>query len=80
MTDRLEFDRLKKRANTARDFPAHTDPCSRHAYLIAEGLVGKGGYPMLATEKRYCAISIMATVAMLWELRAEVEKLRKVVK
>ncbi len=68
--DPADFKALKKRADKARDFPTHTDACSRHAYIMAENMVKKRGYPMLVEEPWHCAISIMATVACLWEARA----------
>ena len=59
-----------KQMNKARKFMINTDPCSRHAALIAEALAKKGAYPMLQSEPRYCAEAIALTVASLWELRS----------
>lgn len=75
--DKADFRDMKRRADNARDFPTHTDPCSRHAYLMAENMVKKRGYPMLADEPLHCAISIMATVAALWETRAKLAAIEK---
>ena len=79
-SDRLKKDKatlkaMKRRADKARNFPEGTDPCSRHAYIIADLMAKKGGYPMLAEEPYHCAISIMATVALLWEARAKLKAL-----
>lgn len=74
--ERSQFKAVRKRADKARDFPTHTDPASRHAYIMADTMVKKRGYPMLAEEPWHCAISIMATVAALWETRAALAKLR----
>ena len=73
--DRAHFRLAKRRADAARNFPVGTDPCSRHAYLMAENMVKKHGYPMLSEEPWHCAISIMHTVAALWETRAKLEAL-----
>lgn len=72
----MKLKELRKRANAARNQPDFcvTDPCSRHVQLMAEGLLKKG-YPMLQEEPEHCAESLLATVAMLWELRAELHKL-----
>lgn len=56
--------------NRARDFPEGTDPCSRHVAMMAESLARRGAYEMLSDEPRHCAISMAATVRMLWDARA----------
>lgn len=61
-----------KRMNEVRNFPADTDPCSRHVALMAECLAKGKPYPMLDEEREHCAISLAATVAMLWEARAKI--------
>lgn len=69
--------KLKKRANKARSFPVNTCGASRHVFMIAENMAKKGGYPMLHEEPKHCALSMLATVAALWEARTELDKLRK---
>lgn len=76
LADKEIFRKLKKRTDKARRFPSNTDPASRHAYIMAENMVKTHGYPMLAEEPWHCAISIMATVAALWEARTELAKLK----
>ncbi len=60
--------------NSARDFPTHTCPASRHAAMIAEGLAGEG-YAMLSEEPQHCATTIAAVVESLWKARARVAEL-----
>ena len=74
--DRKQVRELMRRCDKACDFPNNTDPASRHVRLMAEGLLSKRGYPMLQEEPAHCAISLLATVAMLWEARNELEDLR----
>ena len=75
--DKALVKQLRKRCDKARNFPANTDPSSRHVQMMADGLTTKRGYPMLAEEPDHCAISLYATVANLWEARTEVERWRK---
>ena len=70
-------DDLVKRMNAARDFPNNTCPSSRHAAMVAEALLKGGRYPMLEEEPEHCGQSIAATVAALWECRAENSRLRE---
>ena len=65
------------RMNRARNFPAGTDPSSRHAAMIAEALIRHGEYPMLADEPQHCGISIAVTVELLWKARREIDRLRE---
>jgi hypothetical protein len=44
---------------------------------MAENMVKKHGYPMLAEEPLHCATSIMGTVASLWETRARLAALER---
>ena len=67
-------DDLLERMNDARDFPANTCGASRHAAMIAEALCKNKDYPMLVEEPEHCGESIAATVAMLWECRAKLDK------
>ena len=60
----------------ARDFPANTCGGSRHAALMAEALIRRRPYPMLADEPQHCGESIAHTVAALWHARTEIERLR----
>jgi len=68
-------DDLVKRMNDARDFPANTCGSSRHAAMIAEALCKREEYPMLTEEPEHCGGSIAATVAALWECRADLRKM-----
>lgn len=67
------------KAEHARCFPTRTDAASRHALMIAKGLVGRG-YPMLNEEPEHCACSIASTVAGLWEARARIAELERALK
>jgi hypothetical protein len=68
-------DDLVKRLNDARDFPSNTCGASRHAAMIAEALCKLEDYPMLVEEPEHCGESIAATVAALWECRADLRKM-----
>lgn len=71
-SDRTIYREQRARALRARRFPHNTDGCSRHAFELAEDLADyppPGDYMWM-----HKAASIMATVAMLWELRTEVEQ------
>ena len=65
-----------KRVNKARDFPTNTCPYSRHAQMIGEALVKNERYAMLSEEPQHCGLSILHTVASLYEARAEVLRLK----
>ena len=65
-----------KRMDATRNFPANTCPASRHTQQIAESLITGEPYPMLTEDPAYCGESIAATVAALWETRAERDRLR----
>ena len=65
-----------KAMRQARDFPANTCAGSRHAALMAEQLIRRRPYPMLAEEPQHCGESIAHTVAALWQARTEIERLR----
>lgn len=67
MIDINEFRRLKKRALAV--WPKHADPCSHRAFVRAVQMGTKRGD--MPEGQVLDAIAIMATVAMLWELRAE---------
>jgi hypothetical protein len=64
-----------KKMNKARRFPEGTDPCSRHVAIMAETLAKGLPYPMLDDEREHCAISLAATVEMLWEARSALASL-----
>lgn len=68
-----------KRMDNARGLSVEgglvTCPASRHAQLMAEMLVYRRPYPMLAEEPEYCGESIAHTVAALWEARAKIAEL-----
>jgi len=65
-----------KAMQQACDFPANTCGGSRHAALMAEQLIRRRSYPMMADEPTYCGESIAHTVAALWRARTEIERLR----
>lgn len=62
--------RIMRRVRDARDFPSNTCAASRHAQIIGEHLVKGRPYPMLQDEPEHCGLSILATVAALYEARA----------
>lgn len=64
---------MARRLRKARNFPANTCGASRHAQMIGEALVSGRPYPMLTEEARHCGMSILATVAALYEARTELE-------
>lgn len=66
---------ILKRMHAARS-AAVTCSASRHAAQIGAALVLHDGDWRLANAPRECGESIAATVAALWEARAEVERLR----
>ena len=66
---------ILKRMHKART-AAVTCSASRHAAQIGAALVLHDGDWRLAHAPRECGESIAATVAALWEARAEIEKLR----
>ena len=68
----VTFTRLKSRATAVRE---NFDVCSQQAFDIADEMARSSS----GTESRARAEAVMATVAMLWELRAELVELRKVV-
>jgi hypothetical protein len=65
-----------ERTDKARNFPTATCAASRHAQMIGEHLARQQPYPMLTEEPDHCGVSILSTVASLWEARAEIERLR----
>jgi hypothetical protein len=65
-----------KAMEQARDFPVNTCSGSRHAAMMAEQLIRRRPYPMLAEEPQHCGESIAHTVAALWRARTELERLR----
>lgn len=67
---------ILKRMTAARS-AAVTCSASRHAAQIGAALVLHDGDWRLANAPRECGESIAATVAALWEARAEIEKLRE---
>lgn len=69
-----------KAMRQARDFPANTCAGSRHAALMAEQLIRRRPYPMLAEEPQHCGESIAHTVAALWVARTEIERLRELLR
>ena len=68
---------LLKAVRRARRFPENTCPASRHFQLIAEGLLTRKGYPMLAEDPKHCATSMLASVANLYNARSRSGKLRE---
>lgn len=74
--DKKRLAALKRRVARARDFPTHTCPASRHLQIMADCLTKKRGYPMLAEEPDHCAESMYAVLAVLWENRKELAKLK----
>ena len=74
--DRKLLHDLKRRVQKARTFPTNTCPASRHVQIMAECLAS-GGYPMLHEEPLHCAISMLATVAALYEARAELNAINE---
>lgn len=66
---------LRRRVNRARRFPTNTCSASRHLHLIAEGLLGKGGYPMLRDDPAHCATTMLAVLESLWQLRTAAAEL-----
>lgn len=69
-----------KRMQAARDFPANTDPASRHVALMVETIAKGKPYSMFADDPEHCAMSLAYVVADLWETRAEREKDRAVMR
>ena len=72
-----DTDAIRARVDKARIGPHVTCPASRHAAMIAEAMMRQQPYPMLDEERDYCGSSIGATVAALWEARAEIARLRE---
>lgn len=70
---------ILKRMNAARS-AAVTCSASRHAATIADHLIRRGTCGLLADDPANCGESIAATVAALWEARAEIERLRDAVR
>lgn len=66
-----------RRIKAARRFPHNTCGASRHVQRMAEVLAKGQPYPMLTEETLHCALSMLATVAELFEARTEIEKLKK---
>lgn len=75
-TDQKLLVSLKRKVKRARDFPENTCPASRHLQMIAEGMVRKGGYPMLQEEPEHCAITMLAVVHALYKARTELARLK----
>ncbi|HRP27461.1 MAG TPA: hypothetical protein PLG77_03405 [Burkholderiaceae bacterium] len=63
-----------QRMHDARAFPALTCSASRHAAWIADMLMH--GYVSEIIDAPEAGLSIAATVAALWEARAEIARLR----
>lgn len=75
--DKKRIAALRRRVAKARKFPTNTCAASRHLQMIADGLLSKRGYPMLAEEPAHCAETMLAVLASLWELRnAEADRAR----
>jgi hypothetical protein len=64
-----------RRLKAARKFPVNTCGASRHVAMIGEALAKEQPYHMLDEEPQHCALSMLATVAALWEARTKIEKL-----
>ena len=71
-----ELKALRRRVNKARDFPKHTCGASRHVQIMADCLAEDGFYGMLSDEPQYCAETLYAVLASLWEARKELARLR----
>ena len=69
---------LRRRVALARKFPTNTCAASRHLHIMADRLMKKGGYPMLAEEPEHCAESIYSVLASLWEARTKLSKMQDV--
>ena len=67
--------KLKRRATRARNAALVTCPASRHLALMADALAAGRPYPMLTEEPQYCAESMLAVCAALWEARNEIAEL-----
>lgn len=67
---------LLKRVEAARSFPVNTCSASRHAEQIGAALLCSVPYTMLDEDSKHCGESILATVASLYEARAEITRLR----
>lgn len=65
-----------RRVNHARNFPVNTCGASRHVAAMGEALAAGRPYLMLAEDPKYCAGSMLATVAALWEARLEIAQLK----
>lgn len=74
--ERKERRAMARRLNKARNFPTNTCPASRHAQMIGEALVAGKPYPMLTEEACHCGMSILSTVASLYEERTELARLQ----
>lgn len=59
------------RMDDAREATPHTCPASRHVALMASTMADGHKYHMLDEEPDTCAESMAATVAALWECRAQ---------
>lgn len=72
MPDPIDTDDLR-RMHAARIGPHVTCPASRHAAMIAEDMMTLDETPI---DTEHAGASIAATVAALWEARAELSALR----
>lgn len=68
--DEITKDALK-RAKKARKTFVNTCPASRHLFIMADLLAKGKPYPMLQEEPEHCAVSMLAVLAALWELRTK---------
>lgn len=66
-----------KEMDEVRDFPNNTCPASRHAQMIAEGLIKDGVYEMIEDDPEYVGVSIASVVASLWRERRENAELKR---
>lgn len=67
---------LRRRANTARQFPTNTCPASRHLHEMADALARGEEYDMFVSEPKHCAETILSVLISLWDARTEIAKLR----
>ena len=65
---------LKRRASRAKKFPDNTCPASRHLHLMALRLAAGKPYPMLTEDPVYCAETMLAVLASLWEHRTRLKR------
>lgn len=71
MSERREI----RRMNRHRNFPENTCPASRHAAMIAQGLVRNDPFVIDQDEYPHAGGSIASTVGSLWQARNVLHRL-----